>query len=119
MPVKRDSLAKQTAYWKKILDSPQGGEFCCIYSGTPLQVGNFSLDHFLPWSFVAHDQLWNLIPTTASVNSSKSNNIPDERYINMFIQAQYDGLMIAKKIFSQREFDKQTEHFIADLGVGA
>lgn len=115
MPVKRDSLAKQTAYWKKILDSPQGGEFCCIYSGTPLQVGNFSLDHFLPWSFVAHDQLWNLIPTTASVNSSKSNNIPDERYINMFIQAQYDGLMIAKKIFSQREFDKQTEHFIADL----
>ncbi len=117
MPVKRDSLTKQTSYWKKILDENNGTPIRCIYSGTPLKVGNFSLDHYLPWSFVAHDQLWNLIPTLPSVNSCKSNNLPDERYFNTFIQMQYDGLLIAKQIFSQHEFDKQTEHFIADLAL--
>jgi hypothetical protein len=68
-------------------------------------------------SFVAHDQLWNLIPTLASVNSSKSNNLPDERYFNAFIKMQHEGLLIAKKIFSPGQFDKQTEHFIADLAL--
>lgn len=77
MPTKRDSLAKQTNYWKKILSTQPEGKFTCIYSGSKLKADEFSLDHFLPWSFVAHDQLWNLIPTTNSVNSSKSNNIPD------------------------------------------
>lgn len=117
MPVKRDSLLKQTNYWKKILCDSNRTEFKCIYSGAPLSINNFSLDHYLPWSFVAHDQLWNLIPTLPSVNSSKSNNLPDERYFNAFIQMQYNGIVIAKKIFSQREFDKQTEHFISDFAL--
>src|SRR5262249_23032024 len=30
-----------------------------IYSGEELQ-SDFALDHFLPWTFVAHDLLWNL-----------------------------------------------------------
>jgi hypothetical protein len=117
MPIKRDSLAKQTTYWKRILDNPQGRKLTCIYSGTPLHFDDFSLDHFLPWSFVAHDQLWNLIPTTVSVNSSKSNNIPDKRYFDNFIQTQYDGLLIARQIFSRPVFDKQTENFVVDLGL--
>ena len=31
----------------------------------------------MPWSYVAHDEFWNLHPTTKSINSSKSNNLPD------------------------------------------
>ena len=38
---------------------------------------DISIDHFVPWSYVAHDELWNLVPTTQNVNSSKSNNLPD------------------------------------------
>lgn len=30
-----------------------------IYKAERLDA-DFSIDHFLPWSFVAHDQLWNL-----------------------------------------------------------
>ena len=37
----------------------------------------YELDHFIPWSFVSHDLLWNLIPSDGSINSSKSNKIPD------------------------------------------
>ena len=37
---------------------------------------DISIDHFVPWSYVAHDEFWNLSPTTRSINSSKSNNLP-------------------------------------------
>ncbi len=60
MPSKRDSLKSQTNYWSQVLTHQQ---LRCIYSGQPLTPQRFSLDHYLPWSFVAHDQLWNLIPT--------------------------------------------------------
>lgn len=38
---------------------------------------DISIDHFVLWSYVAHDEFWNLHPTTRSINSSKNNNLPD------------------------------------------
>jgi hypothetical protein len=38
---------------------------------------SFAVDHFLPWSFVAHDLLWNLTPVEQTTNSSKSDRLPD------------------------------------------
>jgi hypothetical protein len=31
-----------------------------IYTGLPVNESYMSLDHFIPWSFVLHDRLWNL-----------------------------------------------------------
>ena len=63
----------------------------CIYSAQPILKDNYSIDHFLPWSFTGHDQLWNLVPTPKEVNSSKSDNLPALNYINDFIALQYDA----------------------------
>ena len=72
-----------------------------IFERVDLDKDSISLDHYLPWSFVAHDQLWNLIPTTPSVNSSKSNNIPAENYFSDFVKLQHQGLtMCATSSFS-------------------
>jgi hypothetical protein len=46
-----------------------------IYSGAPLDDA-FTIDHFLPWSFVAHDLLWNLTPVASLTNSRKSDALP-------------------------------------------
>ncbi|MDU1032741.1 HNH endonuclease domain-containing protein [Clostridium sp.] len=27
------------------------------------------MDHFIPWSFAFHDQMWNLVPTFNNINS--------------------------------------------------
>jgi len=52
--------------------------------------GIISIDHFLPWSFVLHDQLWNLTPTFQSVNSAKNDRLPDlECYLEDFCRVQY------------------------------
>jgi transcriptional regulator with XRE-family HTH domain len=113
-PQQRSSLAQQTEYWKIIL-SHQDIE--CIYSSGRLEKEKISLDHYLPWSFVAHDQLWNLIPTISSVNSSKSNNLPDEKYLENFVKLQHLGLKISHQYLSEAKWLKYAEHYISELKV--
>lgn len=74
-PEDRD-LVKAKKFWLAVI-----GEYdiCNIYSPDKedMKGQRLSIDHFIPWSYVAHDELWNLLPTTRSFNSSKSNRLPD------------------------------------------
>ncbi|MFN6487239.1 MULTISPECIES: HNH endonuclease domain-containing protein [unclassified Nostoc] len=114
MPQERDSLANQNKYWKTILEYR---DIKCIYSKVQLNKNDISLDHYLPWSFVAHNQLWNLIPTTKSVNSSKSNSLPSEEYFLDFVRLQHLGLTIYKQSVSQIKWSNDIETFVAELKV--
>lgn len=61
-----------------------------IYGDVDLADENISVDHFVPWQYVAHDELWNLHPTTKSINSSKSNLLPSwELYFNSLGSLEY------------------------------
>ncbi|KAA6182605.1 hypothetical protein F2Q65_17555 [Thiohalocapsa marina] len=113
-PAKRESLSGQTRYWREILRQAPAG-LRCIYSDQPLTPEAFALDHYLPWSFVAHDQLWNLIPVPREVNSSKSNKLPDGDYFRDFVDFQYAALQIAKRAFPERQFERFAEDYLADL----
>ena len=54
--------------------------------------GVLSLDHFIPWSFVLHDQMWNLVLTFKNINSKKSDNLLDyDTYIDKFRNIQYEA----------------------------
>ena len=55
----------------------------CFYTDRPLQQGNrlLAVDHFVPWSFVHSDELWNFVLTSSSLNSSKGSKLPAERYL--------------------------------------
>ncbi|MEB3884302.1 hypothetical protein LKE08_12755 [Lyngbya sp. CCY1209] len=115
MPSKRQPLSKQTQYWKLTLN--QHPETRCIYSGEILDYSRFSLDHYLPWSFVAHDQLWNLVPVVPEVNSAKSNNLPSSRYFYQFVYLQHLGLVTSHDLLAQKKWEKQIEPFISDLNL--
>ena len=71
----RQALTKQRNLWDFVLDHSQ--TMNCIFTGNTLEVGNYDLDHFIPWSFVSHNLLWNLIPVDSSINSSKRDRLPD------------------------------------------
>ncbi len=74
-PVVRNPLNKQKAnYWNLVFDNL--GTIECIYSGAILTKENYVLDHFVPYNFVSHDLMWNLIPSHPSTNSSKSDKLP-------------------------------------------
>ena len=47
-----------------------------IFTDEPVVPKQYDVDHFIPWSFVMNDELWNLMPMDSSLNSSKSNRLP-------------------------------------------
>ena len=111
----RSSLTSQTKYWQTVLEHTD--EISCIYSNRPLRVDSkLSLDHYLPWTFVAHDQIWNLIPTFSDVNSSKSKIIPSSVYFDSFIRVHHLGLIVWKeKMSKDRTWNKFIDAYISDL----
>jgi hypothetical protein len=77
-------------FWKEYLKA--NPDLSCIYSGQLITTVNLSLDHFLPWSFVAHDQLWNIIPTPKAINSAKNDWLPStDLYFNAYAKQQFEG----------------------------
>ena len=65
-------------------------EIVDIYTGDKLEP-TFDVDHFIPWSYVAHDEMWNLIPSNASANRSKSNHLPEwDLYFHKMANMEYD-----------------------------
>ncbi len=71
-----------------------------IYSGNIIEKGRLSIDHFVPRSFVAHDELWNLIPMDKYLNSQKSNRLPSWRFFTSLADYHY---MIYKNVFPSRD----------------
>lgn len=90
-PQERQSLARHRSLWNLFLD--QRGSIPCLDTGKPLHKGGYDLDHFIPWSFLPNNQTWNLIPGDSSVNSSKSNQLPDlDFYLPRLARQQQEAL---------------------------
>ncbi len=53
----------------------------CFYCGCPLHPNKIDVDHFIPWSFIKNDNLWNLVLACPTCNRKKSDKLPDERYL--------------------------------------
>lgn len=103
-PPQERNLAKVQKYWKLIMELQPIKE---IYGGNELTGKEVSIDHFVPWSYVAHDELWNLHPTTKGINSSKSNHLPDwDIYFPLFSRLEYLSYqMIWKYDMVHKEFE--------------
>ena len=53
------------------------GELFDAYTGKALG-SSYAIDHILPRAFVAHDLLWNLVPTSRINNAAKGGQLPAE-----------------------------------------
>lgn len=69
----RNSLDRVRILWDSVLDRVGISDIC----GYPVEKTNYDIDHFIPWSFVMTDELWNLAPMKPTLNSSKSNLLPN------------------------------------------
>ena len=109
-PVER-KLDKIKKYWKLILSLEPVHE---IYDDQLLTEKDISVDHFVPWSYVAHDEFWNLSPTTKSINSSKSNNLPNwDTYFRKLVDIEYQSYRLIWEYDSvHMEFDKCAKEHI-------
>lgn len=96
-PAIRNSLTQQrTKFWDLVLK--ELGSVKCIYTGKTLTVGNYAVEHFIPYNFVSHDLIWNLIPADKLFNSSKSDKLPPlEKYFNPFFALQKSAIEIVSE----------------------
>ena len=73
MDEKMRKLSQVRKLWKGILDLHEVRD---VFTSEPVQPKKYDIDHFIPWSFVMNDELWNLMPMDSSLNSAKSNRLP-------------------------------------------
>lgn len=59
----------------------------CFYCGKKLGFDGKGthVDHFIPWSYVKDDKLWNFVLSCPRCNEKKNNKIPAERYLEFVL----------------------------------
>lgn len=70
---KMRKLGKVRKLWNGILELT---EIRDVFNDNPIEFKEYDVDHFVPWSFVMNDELWNLMPMDSSLNIIKSNKLP-------------------------------------------
>ena len=57
----------------------------CFYCKKSVNKGAH-VDHFIPWSYIQNDHLWNFVLACQTCNSKKSNKLVSEGYMNQLIE---------------------------------
>jgi hypothetical protein len=109
MPMERD-LGRARSFWEQANQAhlaQRSAPLTNLYTGRPLD-GAFAVDHFMPWSYVAHDYIWNTVPTDQSTNSSKGDRIPSvSRYSRGLAELHHFALRSAVKRRASGKADYQ------------
>ena len=117
-PPLRNSLTKQRKdFWDLVIQ--HNGPVNCIYTKRALDIGNYAVEHFVPYAFVSHDLLWNLIPADKNFNSSKCDKLPSmSRHFDRYCDLQVLGLTTVLSNAHNRTTEKLLQDyltFIPDL----
>ncbi len=72
----KEKTRKSLRKFLRILSEIDGGR--CFYCGRKLKDKDTHIDHFIPWSYIFEDELWNLVLSCSSCNLKKSNFLPPE-----------------------------------------
>lgn len=98
-PIQRD-LRLATEYWRDVLSRVSLSD---VYTKRLFDEEHFakngplSVDHFIPWSFVMHDESWNLIPSFRNINSSKGDRLPSlNSWLGPFCDIQFEAIITLK-----------------------
>lgn len=79
------TLRNDLSIYRKILFD-EFEEHKCFYCGKELKPGDIHVDHFIPWSFIKDDNLWNLVLSCPQCNLKKSDRLTPDIYVENLIQ---------------------------------
>ena len=106
--LKRQSLSK----YRDILLSVYGK--IDFYTGNNLEVNDISVDHVIPWSFIYSDDLWNLVLTSKTNNSSKSNSIPSKESIEKLKQRNLELMNMIDNSYQEEKLKEAIDNKFVD-----
>ena len=85
-------------------------EYTCFYCGKNLGK-NIHVDHFIPWSFVKDDKLWNFVLSCARCNERKSNKLPKQDFL-IKIEQRNKGIQVVDNIIVQKDFERYSQDLL-------
>ncbi|MGD7044794.1 HNH endonuclease [Jeotgalibacillus proteolyticus] len=93
--VKVENVSKRSSLnqFYEILSSFYSGT--CFYCGKTIKnKSGAHVDHFIPWSFVQADQLWNLVISCSRCNLSKNDKLASDIYLSALIDRNQEFLTV-------------------------
>lgn len=85
-------------------------EDTCFYCGKKLQK-NMHVDHFIPWSFVKDDKIWNFVLSCPTCNVKKNNRIPNKDFL-IKIEDRNKKIQLIQDTVIQTEFVGYTDDLL-------
>lgn len=85
---KRNNLSKYRSILYDEFESKN-----CFYCGKSLKTDQIHVDHFIPWSFVKDDNLWNMVLSCPQCNIKKRDRLPDLLFLNRIIERNHSLLI--------------------------
>ena len=79
----------------------------CFYCGKKLG-GRVHVDHFIPWSFVRDDKLWNFVLACPSCNEKKNNRLPKHDLL-IRIEERNRTIMQSDDSLVQKDFENYSD----------
>lgn len=92
--IRRHNLRK---YRDILLEQMEDEKIIDFYTDDILDFNDISVDHVIPWSFMYSDDIWNLVLTSKSINSKKSNAVPSEQIIKKLESRNIKLLKVVKE----------------------
>lgn len=88
-------------------------EDTCFYCGKKLQK-NTHVDHFIPWSFVKDDKIWNFVLSCSTCNERKNNRVPSHDYL-VKMENRNKKIQTVQNTLIQTEFEGYTDDLISRM----
>ena len=73
----------------------------CFYCGKPVTKRSVEVDHFIPWSFIKDDQIWNFVLSCPECNNKKRDKLAQVDYLNKITKR--NEIMIEKITINRAE----------------
>lgn len=83
----------------------------CFYCGKPLHLDKTDVDHFIPWSFIKDDNLWNMVLACSSCNRKKNDRLPTFNYLESLIDRNHK-IMIDSSLAEMNNYREQKIRYI-------
>lgn len=88
-------------------------ENTCFYCRKKLG-NNIHVDHFIPWSFVKDDKLWNFVLACPTCNTKKNNRLPTLESLER-IQIRNQSIIHSGQVIVQNDFEFYSENLIEKM----
>ena len=76
----------------------------CFYCDKAIGYSKIHVDHFIPWSFIKNDRLWNLVNSCPVCNLSKSDKLTEKYFLDKLINRD-EKLLLKKDLFLVKDFN--------------